>query len=725
MRTHAVWWLFLTAIACICFVGYWGVQGTLRVVDGWAADVPSTIDTEFTNTAKKSVMYAGDGSTVLAEFQLEKREPVESDAVSDLVKKATVDTEDVRFYEHSGVDIQGIARALVNNLAGGDLEGASTITQQLVRNTVLTQEANDISFERKVREAELALDLEKQYSKDEILLMYLNTINYGDGCYGIEAAAQNYFQKHAADLTLAQAATLAGIPQSPTYLNPKTYPDAALARRNLVLDRMLSAGDIDQAEHDAAQAEALGLSPAPDAPEEGIYAYPYFTSYVRQLLLAENNPYGCSYADLFEGGLTIYTSLDPSLQQAAETACANQNARMANDLASSIVAVDAKTGQVKALVGGKDYASAKVNIATGTGGTGRQAGSTFKAFTLAAAIEQGVNPLTRIDCTSPLTKSIDGVEQSFENFGGADYGIRTIADATNISSNTGYLRLSERIGQQSTTDMAKRLGVQSPVGTVYTTTLGTADVTPLDMANAYATLANGGDRHDPVVVTKIVNQNGAVLYEADGASESAVSSEVAAATTNVLRGVFESADGTAHDAQLANGQPVAGKTGTSTKFADHWLVGYTPSLSCAAWIGNPSGSISTDENMNANALWKDFMDRATAGKAVEQFPSTDAPTYNNSFNDEQNAKLGVEPGAEGKTTAEGITPLGSGTKTTKTDTAPNVVGKTLEEAASLLKDFKAGYQNDFSSTVPKGSVIRQYAQSDGTVVLVVSKGPAS
>ena len=354
-RTHAVKWGILVATAALCFVGYWGVQGVLHVMEGWTDDLPSIADTDFTNSAEESVMYASDGSTRLAEFQLEKRDPVTIDQISPFVLQGTVDTEDVRFYEHNGVDIAGIARAVINNITGGQLEGASTITQQLVRNTILTQEANEISIERKIREAELATEMEKQYSKDDILLMYLNTINYGDGCYGIEAAAQNYFQVSAAELTLVQAATLVGIPQSPTYLNPKAYPEACLERRNTVLDRLLAAGHISQEEHDAAQAEELALDPAPEAPSDGIYAFPYFTSYVRAQLFADDNPYDVSYADLFEGGLTIYTSLDPELQQMAEDACADQLDRMSSDLDCSLVAVDTETGQVKAMVGGKDY----------------------------------------------------------------------------------------------------------------------------------------------------------------------------------------------------------------------------------------------------------------------------------------------------------------------------------------------------------------------------------
>ena len=723
-RTHAVAWLLVVALSCLCFIGFWAVQGALRVTDSWVEDLPSIEDTEFTSTARESVMYASDGTTKLAQFQLEKRYPVESSEVSSYVKQATIDTEDVRFYQHNGVDPIGILRALVNNALGRSREGGSTITMQLVRNTMLTDEATDMSMKRKVREAKLATELEKQYDKDEILLMYLNTVNYGDGCYGIEAAAQNYFQVSASELTIAQAATLAGIPQSPTYLNPKVYPDACLTRRNLVLDRMLSAGDITQEEHDAAQTEPLGLNPADEAPEDGIYAYPYFTSYVRNQLMETDNPYGCKYADLFEGGLTIYTTLDTTMQNQAEAACAAQRARMSSDLDCALVAVDATTGQVKAMVGGSDYSSSQVNLATGAGGSGRQAGSTFKAFTLAAAIEKGINPLTRIDCSSPMTKQINGQDQTFENFDNANYGIRTIQSATAVSANTGYLRLSEEIGQAATTEMAKRLGVESDMSTVYTSTLGVASVTPLDMASSYATIANGGTKHDTIAITKIVDSNGNVIYEAKQEGTRVLSEEVAGATTSVLKQVFEATDGTASSAKPENGQEVAGKTGTSTDFADHWLVGYTPTLSVATWIGNPSGSIKTDTSLNCNALWKDFMDRALSGVEVKKFPKTSKPTYNNTFNDKQKALYGAE--AEVEAQSQTPTRIGQGTTLAKDGrTAPDVVGKTLTEATSTLSSWKAGYITEASTTVAKDTVIRQYNDSDGMVVIVVSSGTNS
>lgn len=720
MRTHAVKWGLLVTVAALCFVGYAGVQGALGVMEGWTKNLPSIEDTDFTNTSRESVMYAGDEATLLAEFQLEKRDPVTYEEISPYVLEGTVDTEDVRFYEHEGVDIPGIARAFVNNLRGGDLEGASTITQQLVRNTVLSEEATDISFERKIREAELAIDLEKRFSKDDILVKYLNIINYGDGCYGIETAAQNYFQVSALDLTLAQAATLVGIPQSPTYLNPKVYPDACLARRNVVLDRMLSAGDITQQEHDDAQAEELGLNPAPDAPADGIYAYPFFTSYVRSLLFDENNPYGCSYADLFKGGLTIYTSLDPELQDAAQAAVDNQRANMADNLDASIVAIDVATGQVKAMTRGVPYGQgegeSQVNIATGDGGTGRQAGSTFKAFTLAAAIEQGISPQTLVDCTSPLKKGQDGAPEDFENFNGNDYGIQTIQSATAISSNTGYLRLSNSIGQASTTEMASRLGVTSPMQPVYTATEGVADVNPLEMASAYATLASGGVKREPTVITKILDRDGNVIWpqEESDTGERVLDEKVAAATTKVLETVFTQSNGTATSARLNSGQPVAGKTGTASSFTDHWLVGYTPSLSCAAWIGDPSGAIETDHGLTANALWKDFMDRATSGKAIENFPTVADPPYNNPYNIAQKNKLGKKVEEEKDEDGE--------SREKDVNSAPSAVGKTFEEAIQILNGYKAGYIEEYSDTVPEGTVISQSVQ-EGKVVIVVSKGP--
>lgn len=618
-RSHAVvWGLCLVAVA-VGFMCFRGVSSVFAVYNDWIADLP-TLNSGAFNFAEDSYMYASDGKTLLAKFQLEKRDPVEMDEISEYAIKGTVDVEDVRFYDHNGIDMPGIIRAVVNNLGGGALEGASTITQQLVRNTALSEEATDITFERKAREAELALDMEKAYTKDEILNMYLNIINYGDGCYGIEAAAQNYFQTSAADLTLAQAATLVGIPQSPVAFNPKENPEACLERRNVVLDRMLAAGDITQEQCSSAQSQGLALNPAPEEPSQGIYAYPYFTSFVRDSLMQTDNVYGCSYADLFEGGLKIYTTLDVKMQDEAEQACADQYDQMDAGMDAALVAMDPTNGQVKALVGGNDFYGDQWNIATQGG---RPTGSTFKAFTLAAAIEAGISPQTYIDCSSPLTLP-NG--DTVSNFGGASYGTRTITDATAISSNTGYYRLTERVGVSKLIEMAHRLGVDSDLSSYPIITLGTENVTPLEMAEAYSSFADGGMHHDYVIITRIEDKEGQVLYEADGEGERVLDEEVAGAVTKTLRSVFESSYATAYGAGPSNGQPVAGKTGTGVDYRDHWLVGYCPQLTCAAWIGNRDYS-STSAYLTANNLWHDFMSRALEGKPVVQFPKVDDPDY--------------------------------------------------------------------------------------------------
>ena len=622
-KSHAIPWIALVLIIGLGFVAFRGVASAVSIYKSWIADLPA-INSDAFNFAEESYMYASDGTTVLAHFQLEKRDPTTLDNVNDYVIKGTIDVEDVRFYDHNGVDPQGIARAIVSNLTGKQLEGASTITQQLVRNTTLSEEANEITFERKAREMELALEMERQYSKEEILTMYLNTINYGDGCYGIGAAAQNYFQVSPKDLTLAQAAALVGIPQSPTMLNPKENPEACKERRNHVLERMFAAGDITEKEYDAAVAEDLVLDPAPDEPAQGIYAYPYFTSYVRDELMREDNIYGCSYADLFEGGLRIYTTLDTDMQEIAEDSCSEQYDIMEDGLDCALVAMDPTNGYVLAIVGGRDFYEDQWNIATQGG---RPAGSSFKVFTLAAAIESGISPNTMTDCTDPLILP-DGSQ--LHNFDSINYGVRSLASATAVSSNTGYYRLSQSLGADKTIDMARRMGIDSDLSPYPIITLGTENVTPLEMAEAYSTLATNGVHREPVVITRIENKDGEVLFESQDTSDEALDPKVASAVTNVLRGVFERAEGTAYGSGPSNGQPVAGKTGTGQEFRDHWLVGYCPQLTCSVWIGSRDYS-STSQYLKANNLWQNFMSAALAGTPIQAFEDAGSPTYTNQY----------------------------------------------------------------------------------------------
>ena len=623
--------LVAVAIVIAFFVSL--VGGVFAVGSSWLSDLPDYKSADAYNTSQPTVVYASDGETVLAEFQLENRTPVEADGISEYVLKGTVATEDERFYSHGAIDPWGIARALVNNLMGGDLEGASTITQQFVRNTILSSEMDDISIKRKVREAYISIKLEESYSKDDILLMYLNTINYGSGAYGIEAASERYFSKHANDLTIAEAATLVGIPQSPTYNNPINYPENCTKRRNLVLDRMLSNGVITQAEHDAAQAEPLVLNPT-EISSTGIEKYPYFTSYVRDQLTSSTGKYAYSKDELFKGGLKVYTTLDVSAQEAAEAAARKKEEAAGSNFEVALVAIDPDNGYIKALVGGKDYSASQVNMATGTGGSGRQAGSSFKTFTLVSALEQGIDPNTLIDASA--TAEFPGWEVS--NINHTSYGTTTIKKAFAVSSNTAFARLILSIGPDKVVDVAKRMGISSPLTATGSLTLGSESVTPLEMAESYATIANGGTHYDPECIERIIDRNGSIVVDnSSPAGTRAISAEVAHAATEVMKGVVT--DGTGKAAALENSeQPVAGKTGTSENYMDSWFCGITPQLSVAIWFGDRSDYSTAQRvptGMSAASTFPDFMNVVLKNAKVEQFPDAADPQYQADFKDSQ------------------------------------------------------------------------------------------
>ena len=614
-------------IVCLCV-------GGAAVCASWLQDLPDYSNAEtYLKDSKPTVIYASDGSTELARFQLENRETVDRTQISDYVLKGTVATEDERFYDHGGVDIAGIARALVNNLAGGALEGASTITQQLVRNTVLSDEMDDISIKRKVREAYIAMKLEEQYSKDDILTMYLNTINYGSGAYGIEAASKRYFSKSASQLTLAQAALLVGIPQSPTYNDPINYPENALQRRNTVLDRMLSNGYITQSEHDSAQAEPIKLN-VHENPDDGILKYPYFTSYVRNLLYSS---YDFSTNDILEGGLSIYTTLDPDMQDAAEEAAKKKRDSMPDGLDCAMAVVEPSTGYVKAIVGGSDYYSNQVNIATGDGAGGRPCGSAFKVFTLVTALEKNISPQTYIDCSSPAT--ID--KYTVQNYDNINYGTRTIARALAVSSNTGFVRLISSIGVDDVAKTAKQMGISSDLNAKSagaTLTLGVENVTPLEMAEAFATIANGGIHCDATPIAKIEDRNGKTLVDntdVSKRSERVLSEEVAYAAEQVMEGVVNSSEGTGVEARLDNGQVVAGKTGTTENYKDITFFGITPKLSVGIWCGDPSNAQSVPVGTDCADVFATFANKVMKASDVEQWKKPSTQIQYTNYTDEK------------------------------------------------------------------------------------------
>lgn len=650
-KHHFLLWLLLLII-CV------GTAAVIAASAYWLRDLPSLDGIEKYGYSQTTTVYADDGKTVLAEFYLQDRQPVKLAEISGNVIEATLATEDERYYDHGAIDVIGICRALWNNVTArvtgneSGLQGASTITQQLVRNTVLNEEANDITVKRKLREARLAMDLEQSYTKDQILNMYLNTINYGDNCYGIQAAARHYFSKDASELSVLQAATLAGIPQSPNAYTPTVDPDACKERRNVVLDRMAECGYITQEKCEELKAKKLKLKVAEAKSSDGIYKYPYFTSYVRDTLLNEY-----STDEIFEGGLTVYTTLDVSMQEAAEDACESQLASLDDSIEVALVSIDPDTGYIKALVGGRDFYSDQYNLATQAQ---RQPGSAFKSFTLATAIKQGISPNTLLDCTSPAIFGESGKDLSgyssdndgtydyydtsssstdvwrVENFGGADYGIRTIQSAFAVSSNTGFARLIREVGAANVVNTAHAMGITSELEAVDSLTLGTSGVTVLEMADAYATFATGGVHRDATAIKRIVDRDGNDIYEWQDEPTQALDKEVACAAIKVMKTVLT--QGTATAAQLGTGQEAAGKTGTSENYRDHWLVAYTPQLSTAVWMG--SRQEQELPGLDCCYVWRTFMTSALEGSSIEKFPTAADPEYKNSFNTEQANTLG-------------------------------------------------------------------------------------
>lgn len=608
------------------------LAGTIAVVVScamWLQELPDYSDADSFNTIKPTEVYASDHETLLARFQLENREPL--DSINDISKYAvegTVATEDERFYSHGGVDLIGMGRAVMNNLLGGTLEGASTITQQLVRNTVLLDEMDDITYKRKVREAYLAMEMEKLYSKDDILLLYMNTINYGGGAYGIEAAAKRYYSKSASELTLSEAAMLVGIPQSPAYNNPLYYPDNALERRNTVLDRMVSYGAITKEEADAAKAEPINLNPT-EPSVDGFVAYPYFASYVRDQLL-DSDVYNLSAAEIFKGGLTVYTTLDVGMQDMAEAAAQRAEDQMSSALSVGLTAVDPNTGYIKAMVGGDDFHENQWNLASQEA---RSPGSSFKTFTLVTALEQGISPETLVSCSSSVTI---GSNPAIENINRIEYGTRSIASAFAVSSNTGFARLCEVVTPQAISNTAHKMGITSYLDPVLSLTLGTSDVTTLEMADAYATIANGGTHYDAIAVEQILDRKENVIFDATSPQgEQALSSEVACAARKVMEGVINGGTGTA--ARINTGQPAAGKTGTSENYMDSYFAGFTPELSVAIWIGDPNRVVPATTITGAQVFGY-FMNDWCEGREIVPFIEADDPAYTRTFS---NANLDI------------------------------------------------------------------------------------
>jgi len=535
-----------------------------------------------------SVVYAADGS-VLAEWHAEEdRALVTYEELPRHLIDAVVAIEDERYWAHAGVDLQALARALIADLESGTIaQGGSTITQQYLKNVVLTPE---VTLDRKLAEAALALRLEEGLSKEEILERYVNTVYLGDGAYGVGTAATHYFGKAAQDLTLGESALLAGLIQSPGNTDPYRNPKAALERRRVVLERMARLGWITEQEAETADREALVLQP--QRPGD-VSRFPYFTEEVKRRLLddpALGETATDRYNALFRGGLRIYTTVDPLVQQSAELAVASVVGEEAPYAA--LAAVDPRTGHVLGLVGGNDFYDeddpvARFNLATQGA---RQPGSSFKPFVLASALEQGLTLANVFEGGSSITVPTDSGPWRVDNYNNASFPNLTLLEATVFSVNVVYAQVVDLIGPEAVVAVAKAAGISSDLQPFHSIALGAQEVSPLDMASAYGTFAAEGIHVDPILVTAIETHDGVNIYAAVPVVTEALSREVAQTLTGALTEVVKR--GTGQQARI--GRPIAGKTGTSQDHHDAWFVGYTPELAAAVWVGFPEGQITME-----------------------------------------------------------------------------------------------------------------------------------
>lgn len=538
--------------------------------------------------ALTSVVYAADGS-ILAEFHAaENRVLVDYEDLPQTLIDAVVAIEDERYWEHTGVDLQAIARALVENLKDEAIsQGGSTITQQYLKNTVLTPE---ITLDRKITEAALALRLEQGLSKEDILENYLNTVYFGNSAYGVGAAANRYFGRDVSELTLGESATLAGLIQAPSTFDPYLDPDSAIGRRRVVLEKMVELGWITSDQAVAADAEPLRILPR-RAGEP--LRYPYFTEEVKRWLLdhpALGETATDRYNAVFRGGLRIYTTLDPIVQEAAQAAI--EDVIPEDGPSAALAAIDPRSGQVRALVGGRDFYDdrdpiAQFNLATQGR---RQPGSAFKPFVLAAALEQG-QTLNSVYGGGPEVEiATDSGPWVVSNYNDLAYPDLTLLEATVFSVNVIYARLVQVIGPAAVVDLAEASGIDADLDPLHSVALGAQEVTPLDMAAGYGTIAAEGLKVERHLVTRIETSSGVNLYEAVPVVTQVMESDIANNVTAALTQVVER--GTGQQADI--GRPVAGKTGTSQEHRDAWFVGYTPELSAAVWVGYAEGAISME-----------------------------------------------------------------------------------------------------------------------------------
>jgi len=618
----------------LALIGVLGVLGLAAFSYGLIVAVSHQLSglDPFAQVEKQQVdgyVYAGDGHTILAVLRgSQSRVLVPSDRISPWIKQAIVATEDKRFFEHRGVDIRGMARAFWADLRHkGTVQGGSTITQQFVKNQ-LTGNAHSVT--RKLKEAALAWQLEQKWTKDRILTAYLNTIYFGNGAYGIERAARTYFGHGASKLTLPEAALLAGIPEDPSLYDPVAHPRTARARRTVVLQLMLQQHVISLGQYRSAVRAPL---PRPqDVHLSGVLGQsPYFGEYVKQQLLADKR---IGPKRVYGGGIRVFTTIDLRLQMLARKAI-DKWLPSPDGPQAALVALNPSTGDVLAMYGGRNFHTSQFNLAVQGE---RQPGSSFKPFVLATALKEGISPLSTF-VSKPVSIFLGDRYWNPHNYEGEYLGPIDLIKAIAVSDNSVFAQLTKVVGPANVVRTAHELGITSPLDDLFSIGLGTQAVNPLEMARAYGTFANGGNRIDgkvfgdePRAIAKIEDVKGDVIYNNTPVPRRVLSTTDAELVTQLLEGVVTGGTGTA--AALPD-RPVAGKTGTTEEYGDAWFVGYTPQLVTAVWVGYPKSLRPMLTEWHGGpvvggtypaSIWKSFMQPALKllGAQPEAFPSPPA-----------------------------------------------------------------------------------------------------
>jgi penicillin-binding protein 1A len=610
----------LRLLALLAVLGVLGLTAfTYGMITAIASQIPALDPARQHRLPVNGAIYAGDGHRVLAILRgSQSRVLVPTDEIAPIMRQAIVAIEDKRFYEHRGIDVRGMARALWADITHGSaVQGGSTITQQFVKNAFV---GNERTITRKLKEAALAWQLEQRWKKDRILTAYLNTIYFGNGAYGIQQAAETYFGKGASQLTLAEAALLAGIPSDPSLWDPVAHPREARHRRDVVLDQLVLQGDITQQEAAAAKRVPLPRPQDIRLPGTSTTAAPYFTNYVISQLV---HRYGARR--VFGGGLKVKTTIDLGLQAVARDAIAKVLPNPSGPTAA-LVAIDPRDGHVLAMVGGRNYHESQFNLAVQGE---RQPGSSFKPFVLATALAQGISPQTTL-VSQPVTIDLGDKLWVVHNYENAYAGPMSLWTATAESDNTVFAQLTRLVGPKNVARTAHALGIRSPLPGYFAIGLGGLAVNPLEMARAYAAFANGGKRLDgsifgnePLAVTDVNGHANAPV------ARQMLSPTAAALVTQALQGVVTS--GTGRAAALPD-RPVAGKTGTTENYGDAWFCGYVPQLVACVWVGYPNSLVPMMHDFHGKPvvggsypalIWKAFAQGALArlGETPETFPS--------------------------------------------------------------------------------------------------------